>query len=136
MAIWAEASVISPSSWTMRFHNDALRRGGLESGQKRVAPRRGELESGQLQNRPLAEQAPSPGRSQSFDAQENRRVLAEMRRVLREGATVVDLRRSRLLLALLHLILPLLRSGAVTREDGYLSAKRAWAIPEAPATPA
>lgn len=65
-----------------------------------------------------------------FDAAENRRVLAEMRRVSREGVGVVDLRRSRLLLALLHLVLPLLGSGPVTREDGYLSARRAWTIPE------
>jgi SAM-dependent methyltransferase len=66
-----------------------------------------------------------------FDAAENRRVLAEMRRVSREGAAVVDLRRSRLLFALLHLALPLLGAGRVTREDGYLSARKAWTIPEA-----
>lgn len=65
-----------------------------------------------------------------FDAAENRRVLAEMRRVASEGVAVVDLRRSRLLLALLHLALPLLGAGRVTREDGYLSARKAWTIPE------
>ena len=53
-----------------------------------------------------------------------------MRRVAREGVAVVDLRRSRLLLFLLHLALPLLGSSWVTREDGYLSARKAWTIQE------
>lgn len=65
-----------------------------------------------------------------FDAEENRRVLGEMRRVAREGAAVVDLRRSRLLLWLLHLALPFLGSSWVTRQDGYLSARKAWTIRE------
>jgi SAM-dependent methyltransferase len=65
-----------------------------------------------------------------FDAEANRRVLAEMRRVARAGVAVVDLRRSRLLLALVRLVLPLLGTGPVTRNDGRVSARRAWTIPE------
>jgi ubiquinone/menaquinone biosynthesis C-methylase UbiE len=65
-----------------------------------------------------------------FDAADNRRVLAEMRRVARAGAAVVDLRRSRLLLVLVRLVLPLLGAGPVTRNDGRASVRRAWTIPE------
>lgn len=65
-----------------------------------------------------------------FDADTNRRVLSEMRRVARGGAAVVDLRRGRLLLVLLRLVLPLLGAGPVTRNDGRVSVRRAWTIPE------
>jgi ubiquinone/menaquinone biosynthesis C-methylase UbiE len=65
-----------------------------------------------------------------FDGEANRRILAEMRRVTRAGAAVVDLRRSRLLLALVRLLLPLLGTGAVTRNDGRVSVHRAWTIAE------
>jgi SAM-dependent methyltransferase len=65
-----------------------------------------------------------------FDAAANRRVLAEMRRVARAGAAVVDLRRGRLLLVLLRLALPLLGAGPVTRNDGRVSVRRAWTLPE------
>jgi SAM-dependent methyltransferase len=65
-----------------------------------------------------------------FDGEANRRVLAEMRRVARHGAAVVDLRRSRLLLVLVRSVLPLLGAGPVTRNDGGISVRRAWTIPE------
>lgn len=65
-----------------------------------------------------------------FGGERNRSVLAEMRRVARGGAVVVDLRRSRLLSLLLRLALPLLGAGPVTRNDGRVSAARAWTIPE------
>lgn len=65
-----------------------------------------------------------------FDGDENRRILAEMRRVSRQGTAVVDLRRSRLLYLLVRLVLPLLGAGPVTRNDGRVSVARAWTIPE------
>jgi SAM-dependent methyltransferase len=65
-----------------------------------------------------------------FEAAANRRILAEMRRVARAGVAVVDLRRSRLLLVLVRLVLPLLGAGPVTRNDGRVSVGRAWTIPE------
>ncbi len=65
-----------------------------------------------------------------FDAAANRRLLAEMRRVARAGAAVVDLRRSRLLLFLVRVALPLLGAGPVTRNDGDVSVRRAWTLPE------
>jgi ubiquinone/menaquinone biosynthesis C-methylase UbiE len=65
-----------------------------------------------------------------FGAADNRRVLAEMRRVARRGAAVVDLRRSRLALWAVRLLLPLLGVGRVTRHDGKVSIARAWSLPE------
>jgi ubiquinone/menaquinone biosynthesis C-methylase UbiE len=65
-----------------------------------------------------------------FDGAENLRVLAEMRRVARGGAAVIDLRRSRLLWLLVGLLVPLLGAGRVTRADGRISARRAWTLRE------
>ena len=65
-----------------------------------------------------------------FDGEDNLRVLAEMRRVARGGAAVVDLRRSRLLWLLVVLLVPLLGAGRITRADGRLSARRAWTLRE------
>ena len=66
-----------------------------------------------------------------FDAAGNRRVIAEMRRVARAGAAIVDLRRSPLLAPLLRVLQPLLGASAVTRHDGQVSAA-AWAPTNAP----
>ncbi len=65
-----------------------------------------------------------------FGAADNRRILAEMRRVARRGAAVVDLRRSRVALWAVRLLLPLLGVGHVTRHDGRVSIARAWSLPE------
>ena len=66
-----------------------------------------------------------------FDEEENRRVLAEMARVARAGAVVIDLRRSRLARWLLvYLALPLFGASEVTRHDGRVSMERAWSIEE------
>jgi SAM-dependent methyltransferase len=61
-----------------------------------------------------------------FGADANRRILAEMRRVARRSAVVVDLRRSRLATCLGHLLIPLTGAGPVTRHDGYVSLQAAW----------
>ena len=63
-----------------------------------------------------------------FDAEANRAVLGEMRRVSAAGAVVVDLRRSRLALWLLRLAFPLVGAGPVTRHDGVVSMRRAWRL--------
>jgi SAM-dependent methyltransferase len=65
-----------------------------------------------------------------FDRDENRRILAEMRRVARRGAAVVDLRRSRWSSLLVRLLLPLVGAGRVARHDGRLSVDRAWTLAE------
>jgi ubiquinone/menaquinone biosynthesis C-methylase UbiE len=65
-----------------------------------------------------------------FDPAANRRILAEMRRVARRGAAVVDLRRSRGAAWAVRLLLPLLGVGRVTRNDGKVSTARAWSLPE------
>lgn len=61
-----------------------------------------------------------------FDGDENRSILAEMRRVARRGAVVVDLRRSRVAPIALRLLLPLLGVGHVALYDGKVSVRRAW----------
>lgn len=61
-----------------------------------------------------------------FDGEENHRILAEMRRVARRGAAVVDLRRSRVSPIALRLLLPLIGVGRVAFYDGKLSVARAW----------
>jgi ubiquinone/menaquinone biosynthesis C-methylase UbiE len=65
-----------------------------------------------------------------FDADGNRRVVAEMRRVARAGAAVVDLRRSRVSALLVRLLLPLFSASRVTRHDGRVSVDQAWSIGE------
>ncbi len=65
-----------------------------------------------------------------FEVGANRRVLAEMRRVSRRGAVVVDLRRSRLASALSRALLGLLHLGPVARHDGRLSVEQAWSLAE------
>jgi ubiquinone/menaquinone biosynthesis C-methylase UbiE len=65
-----------------------------------------------------------------FDAADNLAILAEMRRVARGGAAVIDLRRSLLLFLLVSLCVPLLGAGRVTRFDGRMSARRAWTLRE------
>lgn len=64
-----------------------------------------------------------------FDAAGNRRVLAEMRRVARRGAAVVDLRRHRLAGWLARRLIPLLGVCPITRHDGAVSAARSWTLP-------
>ncbi len=65
-----------------------------------------------------------------FDAGGNRRVLAEMRRVARRGAVVIDLRRSRPAIALFELLALLLRLGPVAYYDGQVSLRQAWTARE------
>lgn len=65
-----------------------------------------------------------------FDGRMNRRILAEMRRCARRGAVVVDLRRSRLAVALARAVFPLLGVGRVARHDGFLSIRQSWTVPE------
>jgi SAM-dependent methyltransferase len=65
-----------------------------------------------------------------FDAAGNRLVLAEMRRVARAGAAIVDLRRSPWSSLLVRLLLPLLGASRVTRHDGRLSVDGAWRCDE------
>lgn len=63
-----------------------------------------------------------------FDAEGNRRILAEMRRVGRRGAAVVDLRPGRLPYWLARLLIPLLGACPVTRHDGPASVARSWPL--------
>lgn len=65
-----------------------------------------------------------------FGAEENRRVLAEMRRVSRRGAVVADLRRSPLATWISRGVLALLRPGPVASHDGRLSIEQAWSLAE------
>lgn len=65
-----------------------------------------------------------------FEPSDNHRVLAQMRRVSRRGAIVVDLRRSALATALSRALLGLLRLGPVARHDGRLSLAQAWSLAE------
>ena len=65
-----------------------------------------------------------------FEADSNRRVLAEMRRVSRTGAAVVDLRPSRLAVRLLFVFFRLIGASAVTRHDGRVSFERSWSLAE------
>lgn len=65
-----------------------------------------------------------------FDAESNRRIVGEMRRVASRAAVIVDLRRSPLALALLRALLPLLRVGPVAFYDGKLSVAQAWTMSE------
>jgi SAM-dependent methyltransferase len=64
-----------------------------------------------------------------FDAEGNRRVLAEMRRIARRGAAVVDLRQSALARRLAPLFIAALGVGPITRHDGRVSLTRAWPLP-------
>jgi len=63
-----------------------------------------------------------------FDRPENSRILAEMRRVCRRAALVVDLRQSFPARLLARLLLPLLGAGRVALYDGKLSADQAWPL--------
>lgn len=63
-----------------------------------------------------------------FEAEANLRVLAEMRRVSRAGAAVVDLRPSRLAPPLLLAFQRLLGASEVTRHDGQVSFENSWSI--------
>lgn len=63
-----------------------------------------------------------------FDADGNRRVLAEMRRVARRGAAIVDLRPGRLPYWLARTLIPLIGGCPVTRHDGPASVARAWPV--------
>ncbi len=65
-----------------------------------------------------------------FDAAANLAVLAEMRRVARAGAVVVDLCRSRLARLLFRPLAALLGMGPVARYDGLISLEQAWSLPE------
>ncbi|MFQ5350068.1 MAG: methyltransferase domain-containing protein [Thermoanaerobaculia bacterium] len=61
-----------------------------------------------------------------FDRTRNRLVLAEMRRVARAGAVVIDLRRSRVAPLLFRPLAALLRIGPVACYDGMVSLEQAW----------
>jgi ubiquinone/menaquinone biosynthesis C-methylase UbiE len=63
-----------------------------------------------------------------FESESNHRILAEMRRVSRAGAAVVDLRPSRLATRLLLLLLRLIGASEVTRHDGRVSFERSWSV--------
>jgi ubiquinone/menaquinone biosynthesis C-methylase UbiE len=63
-----------------------------------------------------------------FDAEENRVVVGEMRRVASRGVAISDLRRSRVGPWLLRLCFPWLGVGAVARHDGLVSLARAWSL--------
>ncbi len=65
-----------------------------------------------------------------FGERENLDVLAEMRRAVRRGVAVVDLRRSRLAVLLARLLFPFLGVGRVARHDGYLSIVQSWTTAE------
>lgn len=65
-----------------------------------------------------------------FNREGNRRIVAEMRRVCRRQAVVVDLRRSRLALLLARILFPALGIGSVARHDGWVSLCRSWALGE------
>lgn len=62
-----------------------------------------------------------------FGGDDNRRIVAEMRRVASRGAAVVDLRRSRLGRRLGPLLIAACGAGPITRHDGRVSLARAWA---------
>jgi SAM-dependent methyltransferase len=57
-------------------------------------------------------------------------VAAEMRRVARRGAVIVDLIRTRWAVAALRLLFPLLGIGRIAREDGLASIARASTLDE------
>lgn len=61
-----------------------------------------------------------------FDGATNRRIVAEMRRIARRGAAVVDLVRSPWAGRLVRLLFPFLGIGRVARTDGELSVAQAW----------
>lgn len=63
-----------------------------------------------------------------FDGPTNLDVLAEMRRVTRSGAIVVDLRPSRFAGPLFRLAANALRFSPVAYADGCTSLRRAWAL--------
>ncbi len=65
-----------------------------------------------------------------FDPAASLGVLAEMRRVARLGAVVVDLRRSRLARLLFRPLAAVLRMGPVARYDGLVSLEQAWSAGE------
>jgi hypothetical protein len=57
-------------------------------------------------------------------------VSAEMLRVARRGALIVDLVESRWASVALRLLFPFLAIGRVAREDGLVSLERAWSVGE------
>lgn len=63
-----------------------------------------------------------------FDPSENLRIGAEMLRVCRRAALIIDLRQSVLARLLARLVLPLLGAGRVASYDGKLSADQAWPL--------
>jgi ubiquinone/menaquinone biosynthesis C-methylase UbiE len=63
-----------------------------------------------------------------FEAEPNRQILAEMRRVSRGGAVIVDLRPSRLARRLLFIFLKLIGASEVTQHDGRVSFERSWSL--------
>lgn len=65
-----------------------------------------------------------------FDRAGNRVVLAEMRRVARAGAVIVDLCRSWLAPRLFRPLAALLGLGPVARYDGLVSLEQAWTAAE------
>lgn len=65
-----------------------------------------------------------------FRAGKNRIILNEMRRIARQAAVVVDLRRAACARGLIRLLLPLLHIGPVASYDGKLSTDQAWCFDE------
>lgn len=65
-----------------------------------------------------------------FVDRQNQAILAEMQRVARRGAVVVDLRQALCARGLIRLLFPLLRVGPVATHDGKLSTDQAWCLDE------
>lgn len=65
-----------------------------------------------------------------FDAPENDRVTAELRRVAARGVAISDLRRTPWGPWLLRVFFPVFGVGEVARHDGLLSLERAWSFAE------
>ncbi len=66
-----------------------------------------------------------------FGSERNRKILREMQRVSRRGATVIDLRRSFLLRSLIRSILRfVVRAGPVASVDGTISVRESWSMKE------
>jgi SAM-dependent methyltransferase len=63
-----------------------------------------------------------------FSPEENRRIVAQMRRTAGRGAVVVDLRGGWLLRTLTRLLLPFLGIGRVAYHDGLVSAQRSYTL--------
>jgi SAM-dependent methyltransferase len=66
-----------------------------------------------------------------LDREGKTRIAAEMLRVSRRGALIVDLLASRWAAVALRVLFPLLGIGRIAREDGLMSIARGWTMEEA-----